>query len=70
MTPTIMRQVWDLIENTQANILLKQDDPSLVAWLLSQLSRRRELAQQEVEVVSDYLRSRTALIRDLAAQRY
>jgi len=69
MNPTIMRQVWELIEATQADTLLDRDDPSLVACLLSQLAHRRDLGHQEVEVVSDYLRSRTALIRDLAAQR-
>ncbi|NJK99806.1 MAG: hypothetical protein HC838_14070 [Spirulinaceae cyanobacterium RM2_2_10] len=69
MTPAIMRQVWELIENTQASMLLRQDDPSLVAWVLSQLANRRSLEQQEAIVLRDYLRSRTALIRDLAAQR-
>ena len=69
MTPTLLRQLWSLIENTQANILLKLDDSSLVQWLLGQLHQQRSLNACEAAVISDYIRSKTSLIRDLAQQR-
>ena len=37
MTPIMLRQLWTLIETTQANILLTLDDSSLIQWLLRQL---------------------------------
>ncbi|WP_204103000.1 MULTISPECIES: hypothetical protein [Spirulina sp. CCY15215] len=69
MTPNLLRQLWSLVENTQAPVILGRDDASLVEWLLDQLARQRSLEGYETEVISDYIRSKTSLIRDLAAQR-
>jgi len=33
MTPTILRQLWSIVETTQSNTLLLLDDASLVQWL-------------------------------------
>jgi len=69
MTPTLLRQLWLLIESTQANILLKLDDASLVQWLLKQLKQDRALDHNEMDVLSAYIQSRLSLIRDLAQDR-
>ena len=69
MSPSLLRQLWVMIESTQANILLKLDDASLVQWLLKQLNQERSLDCQEVAVVSSYIQSRISLIRDLAYER-
>ncbi|MDY7015083.1 MAG: hypothetical protein SVX43_16100 [Cyanobacteriota bacterium] len=69
MTPVMLRQLWALVENTQAPLLLNKDDPSLVEWLLRQMSDRCSLEARETELLSAYIRSKTSLIRDLAAQR-
>lgn len=69
MTPTMLRQLWSLIETTQANLLLKLDDASLVQCLLKQLKQQRSLNQDEANILSDYLSSRLSLIRDLAHER-
>ncbi|MBD1807320.1 MAG: hypothetical protein KME25_09600 [Symplocastrum torsivum CPER-KK1] len=69
MTPTMLRQLWSLIETTQTNLLLKQDDASLVQWILKQFKQKRSLDTQEADIISDYIYSRISLIRDLAAQR-
>jgi len=69
MSPSLLRQLWVMIESTQANILLKLDDASLVQWLLKQLNQERSLDYQEVAVVSNYIQSRISLIRDLAHER-
>jgi hypothetical protein len=65
----MLRQLWYLVENTQPPLLLSKDDPSLVEWLLRQMSERRSLEAGETELLSAYIRSKTSLIRDLAAQR-
>ncbi len=36
MTPTIMRQLWSVVETAQAKLLLQLDDASLVQWLVKQ----------------------------------
>lgn len=69
MTPMMLRQLWSLIETTQANMLLKLDDASLIQWLLKQVKQERSLNPDETNIVSDYLRSKLSLIRDLAQER-
>jgi len=69
MTPTMLRQLWSLIEKTQANFLLKLDDTSLVDWLLKQLELQQALNPEEVHILSDYLNNRLSLIRDIAQQQ-
>lgn len=66
MTPTILRQLWSVVETTQANTLLKLDDASLVQWLLKQTKSQASLDQNEIHSLSDYIYSRLNLIRDLA----
>ncbi|HEY9878532.1 MAG TPA: hypothetical protein V6D29_08750 [Leptolyngbyaceae cyanobacterium] len=69
MNPTLLRQLWALIENSQSSLLLALDDHSLVQWLLEQLSKQRSLNRKETECLSGYIQSRLSLIRDLAESR-
>lgn len=69
MNPTMLRQLWSLIEKTQTNLLLKLDDDSLVQSLLKQFNQDRVLNHEEIHLVSDYLNNRVSLIRDLAQGR-
>lgn len=69
MTPTMLRQLWSLIETTQANLLLKLDDATLVQWLLKQFKQDRVLNHEEIHLLNDYLNNRVSLIRELAQQR-
>ncbi|HIK14532.1 MAG TPA: hypothetical protein IGS53_04465 [Leptolyngbyaceae cyanobacterium M33_DOE_097] len=69
MTPRMLRQLWSLIETTQAHVLLDLDDKSLVQWLLRQLQDGRSLNPEEDSVMNDYINSRLPLIRDLAQHR-
>lgn len=69
MTPTMLRQVWSVVETTQSNILLKLDDASLIQWLLKQVNNERSLDHQETTLLSNYLYSKLSLIRDLAEER-
>jgi hypothetical protein len=65
----MLRQLWSLIETTQANLLLRLDDASLVQWLLQQFKQQRSLNHEEIYILNDYLNNRLSLIRDLAQQR-
>lgn len=69
MTPTILRQLWSVVETTQSNTLLKLDDASLVQWLLKQTKNKASLDQNEIHILSDYIYSHLNLIRDLAQER-
>jgi len=65
----MLRQLWALVENTQAKLLLDFDDSTLVDWLLNQLNQEKSLNHQESDLFSKYIRSRISLIRELAEQR-
>ncbi|MEG3842668.1 hypothetical protein [Microcoleus sp. herbarium14] len=69
MTPVMLRQLWSLIETTQATLLVNLDDDTLVQWLLKQLITNSALNGKETDMLNDYIESRLSLIRDLAEQR-
>lgn len=70
MTPTMLRQLWSLIETTQTHLLLKLDDASLVQCILKQFKQEQGLNSEEMNILNDYLNNRLSLIRELAEQRY
>ena len=69
MTPIMLRQLWSLIETTQATLLVNLDDATLVQWLLKQLKMNSALNGKEADLLDEYIQSRLCLIRDLAQQR-
>ncbi|NJR51752.1 MAG: hypothetical protein HC780_21385 [Leptolyngbyaceae cyanobacterium CSU_1_3] len=69
MTPLMLRQLWSLIETTQATLLLNLDDGSLVQWLLRQFPAQHPLNSEETTLLRSYIHSRLTLIRDLAHHR-
>lgn len=69
MTPTIMRQLWSIVEAAQAVTLLQLDDASLVQWLVKQTTKQVLLDANERDFLCDYIRARISLIRDLAYER-
>ena len=69
MTPIMLRQLWSLIETTQATLLVNLDDATLVQWLLKQLKMNSALNGLEADLLNEYIQSRLCLIRDLAQQR-
>jgi hypothetical protein len=69
MTPVMLRQLWSLIETTQATLLVNLDDDTLVQWLLKQLMTNSALNGKETDMLNEYIESRLCLIRDLAEQR-
>lgn len=70
MKPSTMRHLWSIIENTQANIILRLSDTDLVKQFTKKLDTSRPLTTEEKNAVIDYLYSRIVLIRDLAATRH
>ncbi|MBE9248841.1 hypothetical protein IQ226_06570 [Dolichospermum sp. LEGE 00240] len=69
MTPTIMRQLWSIVEATHTVTLLQLDDASLVQWLVKQITNQAFLDPHETDFLCDYIQSRLSLIRDLAYER-
>lgn len=66
MNPLILRQLWSIVESTQAETLLTLDDADLVQLLLGKLEQTTLLIPQEYNKASSYLSCKTPLIRDLA----
>jgi hypothetical protein len=64
-----LRQLWNVVEQTQANLLLNLNDGELVKQILQQISYRETLSREETDKLSMYIHSRTSLIRDLAQER-
>ena len=69
MNSSILRQLWSVVEETQANILLSFGDTELVQQLVAQIELRGLLNTEEVGTVSAYVSSRILLIRDMARAR-
>lgn len=69
MTSSTLRQVWSVIEETHASLLLKLSDAELLQQLLIQLADKKQLNVEEVYDVRAYIYSRIPLIRDDAQAR-
>jgi hypothetical protein len=69
MTPTIMRQLWSIVEAAQTVTLLQMDDASLIQWLVKQTTTQALLDPNETDFLCDYIRARLTLIRDIAYER-
>jgi hypothetical protein len=70
MLSTIMlRQLWTVVEETQAMVLLRLSDTDLVRQILGQLQGRSPLTSEEANSLETYICSRTHLIRDIAQAR-
>jgi hypothetical protein len=64
-----LRQLWKIVEQTQANLILTLNDGELVRQILQQISHREPLSNEETDNLVLYIHSRTSLIRDLAQGR-
>jgi hypothetical protein len=69
MNSSILRQLWSVVEETQANMILSFGDTELVQQLVAQIELRGLLNNEEVGTVSAYVSSRLLLIRDMARAR-
>lgn len=65
----ILRQFWAVVEQTQSSTLLGLSDPDLVNLLLRQIESNKVLNYEETCSLTNYILSRTLLIRDLAQAR-
>ncbi len=69
MESSTLRLVWHAIEETRSNDLLNATDSVLVKQLVQKIGNKVLLDTEEVRAVTNYLASRTALIRDLTEPR-
>ncbi|MGH2416034.1 MAG: hypothetical protein ACRDEA_20560 [Microcystaceae cyanobacterium] len=66
MNVSLLRQFWSLVEEIQVAKLLNLNDTELIKQLLRQLEDRQPLSAEESNTMSNYIRSKTSLIRELA----
>lgn len=69
MKPTLLRQLWHIIDETPTHILLNLDVRDLVEQMLIRLDTINPLSPEEYSFIRHYLQSKTPLIRDLAYER-
>jgi hypothetical protein len=69
ITTSLIRHIWEVVEETQSCTLLERDDREVVQQLLGQLQRQQSLNSQEIQNVINYLTPRISLIRDIASNR-
>jgi len=70
MTPSLLRQFWSFVEQTQVGILLSLDDGALQRWLLSHFSDTYPLEQSQRSHLETYIASRLMLIREVVSDRH
>ncbi len=69
MPPTLLRQFWNFVEQTQTGILLGLDDSALCQWIVGQFSQQQGLDASQLACLERYAASRINLIRDMAQTR-
>ncbi|MGF1541066.1 MAG: hypothetical protein ACFCU5_11550 [Pleurocapsa sp.] len=62
----ILRTVWTFVETSNPNNLLKLSDREIVQQLIQQVESVLVLSLEDNYHLSQYIASRTVLIRDLA----
>lgn len=66
MNISLLRQVWNVIEQTNLYELLSLNDTEMIQRLLRQLETKSRLSREETLLVKVYLNSKLPLIKDLA----
>jgi hypothetical protein len=69
MNSSLLRQLWSVIENIQTGVLLRLNDAELVRQLMQQFRMQHALSSEEADVLSEYIRTKAHLIRDVASSR-
>jgi hypothetical protein len=67
--PVLMRQLWLLVEGTQATLLLTLEDEPLVQRLTRQMQDSSIMDADARNALSLYLEAKLPLIRDVAQAR-
>lgn len=66
MSPPLLRQLWQMIEEIPQYSLERLDDSGLVSWVLSHLEQNKSLKTDERAAAESYLYDHMMLIRDIA----
>ncbi len=70
MTPSLLRQFWCFVEQTQVGMLLNLDDGALQGWLLRQFGSLYPLEPSQESHLEKYIASRLLLIREVVGDRH
>jgi len=69
MNPLRIRQIWTLVESSQASLMVRLDDPDLEQWLMRQFSKDQTLSPSESQAMTHYVHNKLPLIREIAEQK-
>ncbi|BDM78805.1 hypothetical protein [Acaryochloris marina] len=66
LSPSLLHDLWQLIEELPTYSLLGWDDTRIVSWLLEQFEHRSCLKEEDRASLEQYLDSHLLLIREMA----
>jgi len=69
INPSVLRIVWSVVESVPSNNLLSSSDTALVSTVVDHTSNQTPLSEEDVYSLSQYIRSKISLIRDVADAR-
>ena len=69
MNPSILRQFWSMVEQTQTSTLLELSDRDLITRLQEQFEQHKYFSTNEISILHEYIQGKISLIRDLAELR-
>lgn len=69
MSPSLLHDLWQLIEEVPNHSLTRLDDSRLASWLLEQLERRFRLKEEDRKNIEKYLDTHMLLVREMAESR-
>ncbi len=65
MNPTLLHRLWSLVDISHPRTLSAFSDGDLARWLVQQLQAEQSLSHQEINDLSEYIQSRSLLIREM-----
>ncbi len=66
MNPSVLHQLWTVIEETEPRRLLRLQGAALTEWLITEMQVQQFLTHKEIEVTRNYISTRQIMIHDIA----
>lgn len=69
LSPSLLHDLWQLIEELPSHPVMRLSDSRLISWLLAQVERRLILKKEDIHNIERYLDSHVLLIREMTESR-
>ncbi|ABW27298.1 hypothetical protein [Acaryochloris marina] len=69
LSPSLLHDLWQLIEELPSHPVMQLNDSRLISWLLARVERRLILKEEDISNIEKYLGSHVLLIREMTESR-